>query len=60
MREDLLGHARPITPAMLDYKVHAENDSMYNTPSCWSIYVCGLVFEKLVKMGGLEVRFFPS
>lgn len=36
---------------MLDYKIHAENDSMYNTPPCWAIYMCGLVFEKLLKQG---------
>jgi hypothetical protein len=39
---------------MLDYKIHVENDSMYNTPPCWSIYMCGLVFDKLLKMGGLD------
>lgn len=54
IREDLIGKARPGTPTMLDYKIHAENDSMYNTPPCWSIYVCGLVFEKLLKLGGLD------
>jgi len=36
---------------MLDYKIHSENDSMYNTPPCWAIYICGLVFEKLIKQG---------
>lgn len=54
IREDLIGHARPITPTMLDYKTHADNDSMYNTPPCWAIYMCGLVFAKLLKEGGLE------
>ncbi|GFR51882.1 hypothetical protein Agub_g14361 [Astrephomene gubernaculifera] len=54
IREDLIGHARPEAPTMLDYKIHVENDSMYNTPPCWSIYICGLVFEKLLKLGGLE------
>lgn len=34
---------------MLDYKTHADNDSMYNTPPCWAIYMCGLVFAKLNK-----------
>lgn len=53
VREDLIGKARPSTPVMLDYKVHAENDSMYNTPPCWAIYMCGLVFAKLVREGGL-------
>lgn len=37
---------------MFDYKIHADNDSMYNTPPCWSIYICGLVFEHLLKKGG--------
>lgn len=56
VREDLLGKARPATPTMLDYKIHADNDSLYNTPPCWSIYVCGLVFEHLLKLGGLEAQ----
>lgn len=54
IRDDLIGHARPEAPVMLDYKIHVENDSMYNTPPCWAIYICGLVFDKLLKMGGLE------
>eukprot|EP00955_Chlamydomonas_euryale_P016326 174497-Chlamydomonas_euryale.AAC.7 len=45
--------SRPGTPTMLDYKTHAENDSMYNTPPCWAMYICGLVFAKLLKEGGL-------
>ena len=53
VREDLLGKARPITPTMLDYKTHADNSSLYNTPPCVAIYVCGLVFERLLKLGGL-------
>lgn len=39
IREDLLGKARPQCPTMLDYKTHADNDSLYNTPPCWSIYI---------------------
>jgi hypothetical protein len=35
----------------MDYKTAAENESMYNTPPCWAIYVCGLVFEHLLKKG---------
>jgi len=54
VREDLLGKARPQCPTMLDYKIHADNTSLYNTPPCYSIYVCGLVFERLLKLGGLE------
>lgn len=54
VREDLLGTARPDTPVMLDWKTQAENDSMYNTPPCYAIYVAGLVFKWLKKLGGLE------
>jgi phosphoserine aminotransferase len=39
VREDLLGKARPICPTMLDYKIHADNSSLYNTPPCYAIYV---------------------
>jgi len=53
VREDLLGRSRPITPTMLDWLTAAENESMYNTPPCWTIYICGLVFEKLLREGGL-------
>ena len=38
---------------MFDYKVASENGSMYNTPPCWTIYMCGLVFKYLLKNGGL-------
>lgn len=55
VREDLIGNARPDTPAMLDYKLMADNDSMYNTPPCYSIYMAGLVYEWLLnEVGGLE------
>ncbi len=55
VREDLLGKARDITPAMLDWKLAADNDSMYNTPPCWSIYMCKLVLEWLRdEIGGME------
>lgn len=55
VREDLIGHARSITPTMFDYKVHADNDSMYNTPPCYSIYMCKLVLEWILNdIGGLE------
>ena len=54
VREDLLGNARDITPVMLDYKTLADNDSMYNTPPCWSIYMCKLVLEWIKSIGGLE------
>lgn len=55
VREDLIGNARPDTPAMLDYKLMADNDSMYNTPPCYSIYMAGLVYEWLLNdVGGLD------
>ncbi len=54
VREDLLGKARENTPTMLDYKILADNDSMYNTPPCYSIYVCKLVLEWIKNLGGLE------
>ncbi|CDP01807.1 unnamed protein product [Coffea canephora] len=53
IRKDLIGNAQPITPVMLDYKIHAENNSLYNTPPCYGIYMCGLVFEDLLAQGGL-------
>ena len=54
IREDLVGNARPDTPAMLDYKNMVENDSMYNTPPCWCIYMAKLVFDWILSIGGLE------
>ncbi len=53
VRDDLLGHAPSGLPAMLDYKIHAENDSMYNTPPTYGIYMAGLVFQWLKKNGGI-------
>jgi phosphoserine aminotransferase len=53
VREDLLGHADPRLPTMMDYKVHADNDSMYNTPPTFGIYMAGLVFQWLKKNGGV-------
>lgn len=55
IREDLItDDVLPGTPTMLKWKTQADNDSLYNTPNCWSIYICGLVFKWLKKMGGLE------
>ena len=54
VREDLLGKARACTPTMLDYKVMADNDSMYNTPPCYCIYMLGLVCDWLEKQGGMS------
>jgi len=53
VREDLLGRARSICPTMLDYKVAADNGSMYNTPATFSWYLSGLVFEWLKEQGGV-------
>lgn len=54
VRKDLLGRVQPATPVMMDYKTHAVNRSLYNTPPCLAIYMCGLVFEDLLAQGGLE------
>ncbi|MBQ7768423.1 MAG: 3-phosphoserine/phosphohydroxythreonine transaminase [Oscillospiraceae bacterium] len=55
IREDLITEdVLPGTPTMLQYKIHADNGSMYNTPPCYGIYICGKVFKWLKKMGGLE------
>ena len=54
VREDLIGNARPDTPTMLDYKVMADNESMYNTPPCYCIYIAKLVFDWILSIGGLE------
>lgn len=53
IRKDLIGNAQEMTPVMLDYKIHADNNSLYNTPPCYGIYMCGLVFEDLLAQGGL-------
>lgn len=53
VREDLIGNVSPNTPTMLDYKIHADNDSMYNTPPTYGIYMAGLVFQWLKRNGGL-------
>ena len=54
VREDLLGNARPDTPAMLNWQLMAENDSMYNTPPCWPIYIATMVYEWILDMGGFD------
>jgi phosphoserine aminotransferase len=53
VREDLLGRSLPVTPSAFDYKTVADNDSMYNTPPTYAIYVAGLVFEWIRARGGL-------
>ncbi|MGM9970763.1 MAG: 3-phosphoserine/phosphohydroxythreonine transaminase [Anaeroplasma sp.] len=55
VREDLItDEVLPFTPTMLKYKTHADAGSLYNTPNCWCIYICGLVFKHLLANGGLE------
>ncbi|MDQ2780281.1 MAG: 3-phosphoserine/phosphohydroxythreonine transaminase, partial [Pseudomonadota bacterium] len=59
VRSDLIGQALPITPSAFDWKTVAENDSMYNTPPTYAIYIAGLVFQWIKDQGGLpgmEVR----
>ena len=56
IREDLItDDVLPGTPTMLKYKTQADNDSLYNTPPCYGIYICGKVFKWIKNMGGLEV-----
>ena len=56
VREDLIadGPAFKQTPTMMDWKIQADNQSLYNTPPTYAIYVCGKVFKWIKKMGGLE------
>ena len=55
IREDLITEdVLPGTPTMLRYKIHADNESLYNTPPAYGIYICGKVFKWIKKMGGLE------
>ena len=55
IREDLItDDVLPYTPTMMKFKTHADNDSLYNTPPCYGIYICGKVFKWLKSMGGLE------
>lgn len=55
IREDLLGHAPDNCPTYLDYKIHVDNDSLYNTPPCFGIYIAGEVFKYLLNSGGVKV-----
>ncbi len=55
IREDLIREdVDPTVPVYMRYDTHANNGSMYNTPNCWAIYVCGKVFKYLLRTGGLE------
>ena len=53
VREDLIGQTVASTPTMMDYQIQAENDSMYNTPPTYAIYIAGLVFKMLKAKGGI-------
>jgi phosphoserine aminotransferase len=53
IRDDVL----PSTPTMMKYKTHADAKSLFNTPPCWNIYICGLVFKWLKKLGGTEAIY---
>ncbi|HWI81266.1 3-phosphoserine/phosphohydroxythreonine transaminase [Ramlibacter sp.] len=53
VRDDLLGHALATTPSAFNYQIQAENDSMFNTPPTYAIYIAGLVFKWLKAQGGL-------
>lgn len=54
IREDFLGKAAADIPTYLDYKIHADNDSAYNTPPCFAIYVAGEVFKHIKALGGVS------
>ena len=54
VRNDLMGNASKQTPTTFNWKIQSENDSMINTPTTYSIYMAGLVFEWLINIGGLE------
>jgi phosphoserine aminotransferase len=55
VREDLIGHALPFCPSAFDWKLVADNHSMYNTPPTYAIYIAGLVFQWLKRQGGVAV-----
>jgi len=54
IREDLIREDLADLPVYMQYKTHADGDSLYNTPNCWAIYCCGKVFKYLKNLGGLE------
>lgn len=54
IREDLVGKAQEITPTMFNYQTHVDNDSMFNTPPTYAIYMCKLVLDWIKELGGLE------
>ncbi len=56
IREDLLSNCNKLTPTLLQYKKISEKNSLYNTPPAYNIYICGKVFKRLIKNGGLEAQ----
>ena len=54
VRDDLIGHAMPNMPTMMDYQIHADNGSMYNTPPTFGWYLAGLVFQWIKDRGGIS------
>jgi phosphoserine aminotransferase len=54
IHDDLIGHADPVTPTMLNYKTHADGDSLYNTPTTYAIYIAILMFKWLKGLGGVK------
>ncbi|MFA7561413.1 MAG: 3-phosphoserine/phosphohydroxythreonine transaminase [Candidatus Izemoplasmatales bacterium] len=58
IREDLITDEVPdYCPTMLSYKIHADKESLYNTPPTYGIYICGLVFKYLLERGGIEAMY---
>jgi phosphoserine aminotransferase len=53
IKKELVGNAPSSAPIYLDYKIHADNGSMYNTPPCWNIYIAGEVFKEILSSGGV-------
>ena len=53
IRKDLVGHAMDMTPTMLNYQTHVDADSCYNTPPCYGIYICKLVYDWVKAQGGV-------
>ncbi|ETJ40293.1 Phosphoserine aminotransferase, partial [human gut metagenome] len=60
IRRDLMGHARSDVPAIWDWQVMADNDSMLNTPPTFSIYLLGLILHWIEDEGGLEAMGQPN
>lgn len=56
IRDDLIQEPKWFTPTMLQYQVHVKSHSLYNTPPTYGIYICGKVFQWILKTGGLKVR----